>query len=533
MKASALSSPPSQPLFEKPSMGTDRFGQLTLRSVEDEHEDHAPKQQPWYRRFIWLIVAIASVLLILLIVLLVTFVALPLNKMPVEAQWLDLTGFPPLPTGVATVIRPKTAKQVSGCVSPQSLWTCTVPTDQDASTQGQPNFRLEITFKNHTLPSNETMVAPSNTTTSKRDSGIVARAATLAGASAWTSMLFSPSPEPPSTKDQIFLGDTTDEVSEPYNGEETPFYISLLNASALLRPQGSRLRKRDDTFHYPFPTTSTLTSRASSLSASTLSASASHASASFSNPYPYPVSSTTGSIDSTATSSVSTSHASTDVAESIPPAATLDDGEPAAAELYQLASAQPLRLFNRGQDSEYYGFYTYFNRSLYIANLADSTSSTSNASSAENGTSNVPLDQASAVCTWSQTRLLVQIWTRRADVTSLSSTSSTHIPAWRSTANDMAAPGSFPYPITITLDRHGGDSSEKGVYCYELDAEKHVMESAKTWVTENRAFGGKLVNPSVVPENNRSDLNRRDEGTSGGIDGGTGGCTCQWQNWGW
>ena len=512
--------PPQQELSEKTHQGTDRSGQVTVCGVEDDIENDQSRR-PWYRRFIWLLAGVAVALLVLLVALLLVFLIPSHKDMPVEAQGLDLAAFPPMPTGVMTVVAPKTAKEVSGCVSPSDLWNCKVPADEDESTQsGQPNFRLEIRFRNHTLPSNETALAITNSTITKRNFGAVTPL--------WPSMLFSPSPKPPSLEDQHFLGRTTDKVSEPYIGEETPFYITLLNASTLQAPQNSKLRKRDGHFHYPYPTTTTTCASDVTTISTASSVAAPHASASVSEIYPYPIPTDAGSRAST------TPTALVSAANNIPKPSMGSNGEPALAELYPFAYAQPLRLFNRGQDSEHYGFYTYFDRSLYLTNMpvTGANATQSNGALDRRQASNVPLDDAHALCTWSQTRLLVQIWTQKATVTSLNATNATNIPAWRSTANDMTYPGSLPYPVTITLDRHGGDADEKGVYCYGLDSAHNVIDTARTWIPEDRAFGGNIVNPAQVPTYNGTSLSRRSSivGGAGGIDGGTGGCTCQWDN---
>ncbi len=159
-----------------------------------------------------------------------------------------------------------------------------------------------------------------------------------------------------------------------------------------------------------------------------------------------------------------------------------------------------------------------------------SVSSASNSTSfGGNVTANVQLETANAVCTWSQTRLLFQIWTQKADVTSLSVSEPAKTSLLNSSANDMSAPGSFPYSVTVTLDRHGGNADEKGVYCYSLNGEQQVTETVRTWIAENRAFDGTLVNPAAAPMNNGTTLVKRSGNT--GIDGGSGGCACQWQNW--
>ncbi|KAK5127203.1 hypothetical protein LTR85_008565 [Meristemomyces frigidus] len=472
--------PAPKPLRERTRLGTDRFGQLTIRGVDDDRPS-----VPWYKRFFWLLTSLGALLLVLLVVLLVVLVPDQTHTdMAIQAEWLNLTGFPALPTGVATVIQPNTVKAVSGCVSPRALWSCDVPASQQDSTQSgsskQPNFRLEIRFRNGTLAKNETQLA-------RRSAGAAANAGALVRREAWSSSLFTASPHAPSTSDQAFLGQYTDNVRAPYNGEETPFYISLLNASTLVAA-ASKLDKRQ------------------------------------SDPYPYP----TTTVSNTSTTS---SNASTVSAASIPRPALREDGQPAEAESYPLTEAQPLRLYNRGLDEEHYGFYTYFDRSLYVSNASTTTSSSSLLDNTATG--NVPLQDASAVCTWSQTRLHVQIWTRKQDVASLSDPIPlSGLRAVNSTANDMETPGSFPYRVTITLDRHGGHSKKKGVYCYGLDEQHHVTENVKIWVDENRGFGGELINAAVVPDSNSTTSStKRSEEKYGGVDGGSGGCTCQWQNW--
>ncbi|KAI7296909.1 hypothetical protein KC352_g32 [Hortaea werneckii] len=86
----------------------------------------------------------------------------------------------------------------------------------------------------------------------------------------------------------------------------------------------------------------------------------------------------------------------------------------------------------------------------------------------------------------------------------------------------MTAQGSFPYPVTITLDRHGGEEKAKGVYCYGLDEEKNVVEDVKMWVAEDRGAGGSLVNPAAAPGRQDSTPQKREEEKLGGIDGGSG-----------
>lgn len=389
----------------------------------------------------------------------------------------------------------KPVNVVDDCVAPSSLWSCAAGPATDTSTTGSsnPNFRFLIRFRNGTL-SNTTMLEPINSTAPSNLSDLSTNSNTILRRGFLSGSIYASSPAPPSTSDQIFMGRTTDHNSPPYNGEQTPFYISLLDPIPLPLTDKSALRKRD--FHFPLPPPSDYSQN--------------HATATTTNTasvFPLPK------------------------ASSLPQPAVISHGDP--PDLYPFASSQPLRLFNRGQPSEHYGFYTYFDRSLYLSSSPTANTSSNNNSQpppAQNLTANVPQSQATTICTWSDTRFLVQIWTQKSPVTSLAFTpNASSIPAANSTANDLQTPGSFPYPVTFTLDRHGGTASEKSVYCRELDGEGKVVEGSGRYVDENRAFGGSIVDPAVVPSSNSTDLPRRSN-SGNGIDGGTGGCLCQWQN---
>ena len=251
--------PPPKLLSEKPRLGTDRFGQLVILS-----EEKRGPSQPWYRRFFWMIVTACVTLLLLLIVLLVALIPQTHADNGVQAQWLNLTGFPPLPTGVATVIQPKKSLEESGCVETSSLWSCAAPQSQVApdSPSLLPNFRLELRFRNHTLD-NATALLPM-TNYSSSPSGPASVRPQLRARSTWSQTLYSANPPPPSEADQLALGATADHVSAPYNGEETPFYISLLSPEPLSHMDGGNtgIAKRDvsesepkaNPYPYPYPT---------------------------------------------------------------------------------------------------------------------------------------------------------------------------------------------------------------------------------------------------------------------------------------
>ncbi|QIW97068.1 hypothetical protein AMS68_002586 [Peltaster fructicola] len=429
--------------------------------------DAPPDGPPWYRRYLWVLLALGTGLVTLAVVLIVMHVPQNHNDIAVQAQWVNLTGFPDLPVGVMTVAQPKAVRKEDGCVQQSALWSCGISADQRTNTTGLPNFRFEVRFRNDSSL-NSTLVQSGH----QRRSGGSAVAAlssvrrmNILARDSWTDSLFEANPAPP--PDQVFLGNTTDNNTLPYDGEATPFYVSLVDAKALT------LQKRQSSV-YPYPTTDN---------------------------------STDGAVSQTGP-------------QSIPKPTINSDGTPTSERLYPLAEAQPLRLYKRQQQDEHYGFYTFYDRTVYIAN-----------SSSGSIISNTPLSNASAVCTWSQTRFLVQIWTRGLLSSVSIGNGSSDAAASNSTANDMTFPGSFPYAVTVTVDRHGGDASQKGVYCYGIGANQQVEQNVKSWIAEDRAHGGTIINPGSVPTNNGSSLSKQVSDANGGIDGGTGGCACAWQNW--
>ncbi|MCJ1337557.1 hypothetical protein MMC09_002839 [Bachmanniomyces sp. S44760] len=436
-------------------------------------------------------------MVILIIVLAMTLTHRHVDTMPVESQWLNITGYPPVPTGITTVAQPNAEIEDSDCVQPATMWSCAVPKEDQASiapsSPDQPNFRIEIRFRNGTI-------APNGTSVTKRSwhgntaggSGIFARGLKFVR-DGLSDALYTPNPPPPSQEDQVFLGNTTDNVTTPFDGEYTPFYISFLDTT----PLGSaKMVKRQD--------------QSQNVTNST-------------DPFP-------------------------NLPSAIPPPALNSDGTAAPANLLTMPSAQPLRLYNRGQASEHYGFYTYFDRSIFLKST-DLVNSTGPAVGEVPSDTNGGSEEVAATvrCTWTQTRFLVQIWTNQGNGVSLlpegnststpTSTTSSSAAATPtsssnltlSSANNFTRPGSFPYPISITLDRHGGDITKKMIYCYGLDDREHVITGAKKIQLENRAVGGVLVNPALGAFGNVNVS--LSDGGPGGIDGGSGGCKCLWQNW--
>lgn len=385
---------------------------------------------------------------------------------PVQLNWLNLTGYPPMPTGIATIAGPESRVQEPGCIYPETLWSCALPKEQQADNEpydaDEPNFLVQIRFRNGTYPR-------STTPTSKRSTS------------------WDPSPSPPSTQDQTFLGNTTDHNAKPYAGEEAPFFMTFLSPT----PQSSSSKSDSGLARRSF----------------------------FPN-----------------------------LTDIIPAPETESDGTAAAANLYPLPESQPIRLYNRGLDTEHYGFYTYFDRSIFLESSAPLNGKPVDTVPGDrNGGSKK--ENARVRCTWAQTRFLVQIWTRpdklgrsllQSRTSSSSSSTSTSAPASatataNSTSNstaDYTRPGTFPYPVTITLDRHGGTASQKMVYCYGMNDDQTLNATQLKLQVEERGYGGTLVNPAPGVFNNTNVVSSKEDGGWGGVDGVDGGCGCQWVNWG-
>ena len=461
------------------------------------------EKKPMSKKKKWMLIALAFGLLLMVILIMVLAMTLtrksgPGRMLPVQTVWLNMTGYPPIPTGISTIVQPKPVSKVSDCIIPSTMWSCELPKDQQQSLStgaaDQPNFRVEIVFQN------ETNGATANTSSINRrtygnnyrrsygriinpvSAGNFIRNRLLQVRNALSENLFSPSPSPPSQEDQAFLGNTTDNITLPFDGENTPFFMSFMSPTKL----PSSLLKRE----------------------------------------------TSGSTGNT-------TNGFPDLTKSIPPPDTNPNGTAAAAVLLPYPSAQPLRLYNRGQSTEHYGFYTYFSKSIFLKTAAPIDNSSNDTSSILDDEDGGAEENAASVrCTWAQTRFLVQIWTKNgfvassqaSDVNSTISSDNSSNPT-ASSANDFDAPGSFPYPVTIKLDRHGGDIDSKQVYCYGIDDEEEPVSSQKKIQDENRSVGGQLVNPALGPFGNVN-VTLADGGPCG-IDGGSGGCECEWRNFGW
>jgi hypothetical protein len=374
--------------------------------------------------------------------------------------WVNITGYPPVPTGFLTVARPNLVSNVSGCVNPAAMWSCAVPKEQQNSilpnNPDQPNFLINIRYDS----------------TNSSSTG---------------NSIYVPSPGPPSLDEQNFLGNTTDHNAQPFAGETTPFFISFNPPASSAGGTTRRMRvmKRQS-------------------------------------------SATTATSSGSSTSAINTIP---NIATAIPIPSTNPDGTALPANLLPFPAYQPLRLYNRGSDNEHYGFYTYFDRSIFLRDVTVQNGSEqlqgevpedANGGSTEAG--------ATARCTWSDTRFLVQIWTRKNSTQLLAPQSGSVVPTPTSAnaSTTFVRPGNFPYPITVTLDRRGGSLTTKMLYCIGMDDREHIEVNMRQFTREDRAFQGTPVNPAAGPFTSIPVTTA--EGGPGGIDGGSGGCSCQWQN---
>ncbi|KIW21309.1 hypothetical protein PV08_01889 [Exophiala spinifera] len=442
-------------------------------------EDLQPTKRKWT-----LIVGAFLLLIVIACILLATLLTRHGDETPTQSQWLNLTGYPPIPTGISTIAMPDPVQEQSQCVAPTTMWSCALPKENQAeiapNSPDQPNFRFEITFKNGTVPGNMTL--PVNELR-KRSANLSPRAS-----DPFTKDLLEPNPTPPSRADEIFLGNTTDNITEPFQGEDTPFFMTFIPV---------------------FPLD--------------------------------PFNSTQGNL---ATSKLLASRDSNN-SDIIPAPDVLDDGSAAPANLLPTSpypTSQPIKLYNRGQQDEHFGFYMYYDKAIFLrstAPLNTSQFSNNNGIDAADEDGGCTRGQSRLRCTLSQTRFLVRIWTNHAfDGTLLSPiVSNTSMGAGNNSATDFNRPGSFPYPTTISLDRHGGNINKKAVYCYGVNDLQVIQNDVKGIVPELRGFGGHLINPAppLVEEGSGSgNATAADDGfdpEAGGIDGGTGGCGCVWQNW--
>ncbi|OBT66321.1 hypothetical protein VE03_04907 [Pseudogymnoascus sp. 23342-1-I1] len=429
------------------------------------------------RRRCWLGVILALVGLTVLIVALATQLHKSTPSAEIPSQWVNLTVFPPMYTGVSMISSTSNNVANTGCVYPKTIWSCALPKELQASvapsSPTQPKLKLFIQWDNSSA-ANATWGGPTGNA-GRRSVGNAVNASQFLkrlALKAREAVTFSPSPAAPSTAEQVFLGNTTDGiVSDNKSGERTPFYITLLDPQAANK------------------TSAKLSTR--------------QASGNVTTEFP-------------------------DFSKSIPAPELKADGTAAAANLLPTPEQQPLKLFDRGLATEHYGFYSYFNRSIFLK-------STALLNATNMGDGEVPDDlnggcaesEARFRCTWSETRFLVQMWTKKdASALLLNSTAASSSSSGTVTTTILGENPDFPYPVTITTDRHGGDPTKKGVYCYQIDEREKVVAGSGQIRLEVRDFGGTLINkaPSVFGSSGS-------DAALGGYDGGNSGCSCKWANW--
>lgn len=389
-----------------------------------------------------------------------------------SSVWLNLTDFPAIPTGLATIVGPDNSEAISGCVAPATLWSCSLPPEQQAANEpsaaDQPTFIFQIQYDNNTrrlwdIPNGD---APTPATTSSAKTTATATSTGSSSAASATATDVSrltrrdgttlydtgiaPNPEPPSYDDMWFLGNWTDGiVSSNKSGEPTPFYISFF--TTLSGSAGPNMLTDD---------TSTSKNKRSSVS------------------------------------------------DLLPDPPLAADGTGAAAQLRPFPTQQPLRLYDRGLATEHYGFYSYFNKTIYVSSV-----NTSESADAEGG---VLRSSAAWYATWAQTRFVVKIWTRKT-----TTGGARLIGSGGASDSNTTSPGTFPYPMTVGEDTHGGDLQLKQAFAYGVEADGRVNLTEWSIIDNNISYGSPVVN-AAEPDGDLS---------WGGTDGGTGGCRCEWVNW--
>ncbi|KEY64507.1 hypothetical protein S7711_09980 [Stachybotrys chartarum IBT 7711] len=373
----------------------------------------------------WCMAGLAVLLLLIIMgVVLGVVLTRPSQVQEVESIWVNITGFPPMPTGVLTVVGPDNTVANTGCTRPSTLWSCSLPKEEHESVApyrpNQPTVILQIQYDNGTRQSWDTPNGEPPTEITRRSIGHAASAAGVMRArqTSSSSSKFDPEPSPPPFEEMWFLGDTTDGIeSEEKAGEPTPFYISLLKSI-------------NDTVPTP---TSTLSRRQDN---------------------------STGGID---------------LREILPDPELEEDGTPVPAVMLPETVQQPVRLYDRGLATEHYGFYAHFKRTLFLRSVTVLNDTIEEV--------DVPLDEdggsrkteADFLATWAETRVLVQIWTRTLDANEASLLRSSGSEGINGSTTELIRPGTMPYPVTVTLDTHGGDPEKKIVWMWPMDNRQRVQ----------------------------------------------------------
>lgn len=411
------------------------------------------------RRRVWMIILGVLLAVIILSITLGVVLTRPKHSEEVPSIWVNLTDFPPMPTGDLTIVGPDNTVAKSGCTEPSTLWSCSLPKEQHDSVKpykpDQPTIILQIQWDNSTRNDWKTPNEDPPSLKGRRGMGGAAYAGDAIRAREAPG--FEPSPSPPKFQEMWFLGNTTDNIkSDKKGGEATPFYISLVDS--VEESSRKELTKRQE-------------------------------------------------LD-----------VNVSLAEVLPSPDLNENGASKPAVLLPQPVQQPVRLYDRGLPTEHYGFYTYFRRTIFLKSVTVLN---------DTKDGDIPLDEdggcreteADFIATWSETRFLVQIWTRIL----AANTSKLIDPTGQGAIDgspDLIRPGTMPYPVTVTMDTHGGDPGKKFVWAWPIDDRQKIDEENPKLLANDIGAGGTWINKR----------SRGDE-KFGGFDGGTGGCKCQWVNW--
>ncbi|KAK3301130.1 glycoprotease family-domain-containing protein [Chaetomium fimeti] len=426
----------------------------------------------------------------------------------IPSRFLNLTNFPPIPTGISTVIGPE-SDSTTACVQPPTLWTCALPKEQADSVApfdaSQPSFVIQIQFDNNTRqlwnvqgdpprptptdrgeslplpqPIETTTAATATPTTSPRAVPVtgftsLVRHLLRKRDDSGSSLALRSEPPPPSFQEIFFLGNTTDGVvSDDKAGEPTPFYISMLRSTNDTVGPNTLTRRADDDDN-----------------------------------------DNNNGINFNPQTNITAGQALINASDIAPPPALDRDGTGAPAVLLAFPTQQPLRLYDRGLPTERYGFYSYFNKTTYVKSAA------ALGDDGDDDETPVPADlnggalktEAKFLVTWLSVRYKVEIWTRMANTTRLVGDRGV-------SGSNSTQPGSFPYPVTVTMDTHGGERGRKFAFLRGVDDRQRIILDDALFVLNRMNTTGDLINAA-------GGFNP----SFGGMDGGTGGCKCEYRNW--
>lgn len=112
---------------------------------------------------------------------------------------------------------------------------------------------------------------------------------------------------------------------------------------------------------------------------------------------------------------------------------------------------QPLRLFDRGLETEHYGFFVYYQKTIHVLAADPSSVTRLTEASDANGGVSAAISNSLQV-TWENTRFRVAIWTKKRTSGQMDVIGSE---GQRLSSQIGAFDGSFPYPVSVVEDRNG------------------------------------------------------------------------------